>query len=161
MFNGFYRKTTRRKISNKTHQLVIPDGRNGSWKVLADGQWLEKECLMTKGELNSQVKEKFLSSGKRPLDVHHKLLFVDFLISLSVSLITGALDDTLSWPFERILEISIFRQDDWGLNLDKRLQKNDTTLLCFTRPVPTSRAWGIVYYILPWYTTHEKMIKTD
>ena len=83
-------------------------GRGRLWR-----QSLTGESVFSDGaKMNSQVKEEILSSEKIELDVHQRLVFIDFLMSLSISLIAGAFDVILFWLCEGIIEINIFRQDD-------------------------------------------------
>ena len=79
-------------------------------------------------------------------------------MSITKSLIAGAFNDILTWPFKGTIQVSVFRQDNSGLIWTNLLKTNDKTTHCFSRPSPLKRnpRCGIFFYLL-----HEEMFKTD
>ena len=53
-------------------------------------------------------------------------------MSITISLIAGPFGDILTWPFEGIIQISVFRQNNSGLIWTNLLKTNDKTTPCFT-----------------------------
>ena len=52
-------------------------------------------------------------------------------MSITISLIAGAFNDILTWPFEGTIQISVFRQDNSGLIWTNFLKTNVKTTPCF------------------------------
>ena len=79
-------------------------------------------------------------------------------MSFTISMLAGPFDDILTWPFKGTIQISVFRQDNSGLNWTNLLKTNDKTTPCFTRPSPLqpNPSCGIFFYL-----PHEEIFKTQ
>ena len=68
-------------------------------------------------------------------------------MSINMSLIAGLVDDILTWPFKGTVQISVFRQDNFGLIWTNLLKTNDGTTPRFSRPSPLqpNPSCGIFY----------------
>ena len=82
---------------------------------------------------------------------------LDKSMSITIYLIAGPFDDILNWPFKGTVQISVFRQDNSGLNWTNLLKTYDKTTPCFSRPSPLQPNPSCGIFYLP----HEEMFKTD